>query len=105
LAQALGTDTIPAPTWLFWRLRKRARLAGRVRSANGVADEALPRIALAHAAARFWHRRHGRHCRGRRLVIVDDVVTTGHTLRVTAAAALSYSHPTEVAFATLASAL
>lgn len=93
LAHEVG-EVASAPWDLFWRLRKRTRTPSR--SAN----DALVEPGWLRGP---WLRRIGPTIRGRSILLVDDVCTTGHTLR-SVRTALEEAAPGEIRTITLAQA-
>lgn len=79
MAAAYGKPVACAPYELFWRWSKRARLAQRAK--RGPVAAAFFPPWLAARLREQWYRRHGKACGLQRILIVDDVVTTGETIR------------------------
>jgi predicted amidophosphoribosyltransferase len=96
LAEAHGRPLAGAPWQLHWRTRKRAQIA---RGARIVSPEDPGRWGA--ALARGWLERRGPRLAGRRVLLVDDVSTSGMTLLETAAA-LARAGPEEIRLLALA---
>lgn len=90
-----GRPLIGAPWQLFWRTRKRAQIAASLRQRR----PALGRLhnALSHS----WHRRWSGRIKGRRVLLIDDISTSGTTLLETAVA-LEVAQPDEIRLLVLA---
>lgn len=100
VARADGRRAMAAPLHLHWRLGKRALQARDLRRAN---PPMLPRP-LVRAAERHFRSRLARLPSSDRVLLVDDVVTTGATLCSLAAALPLADEPRLVRALTLAAA-
>lgn len=90
LAESSDRPLLPAPRQLYWRIRKRARMQNRS------IGEASKKIFVGGRCMPLTSSK-------QRLLIIDDIVTTGHTLMETASA-LESSSSVDLRFLTLASA-
>ncbi len=82
ISHVYGVPSLPAPAHLFWRLKKRARMAGRVgpvRGLNSDADDAKSPLPARRSLEAWACAAHGKGL-GARILVVDDIATTGHTL-------------------------
>lgn len=78
-----------APWQLYWRTRKRAKIKRNLRTADTQIGF------LGRFFSRYWERRYWRSVTGRKILVIDDISTTGVTLLETAEA-LAAVKPDEI---------